>query len=100
MPTFFADGDIAVMLADIGRPVVIAGHTIKGLIDIVSRDVLLSMGIAGISATVTSVTVQTSSLPSGTHNTEAITVDGISLKIRDMQQTGDGALTHILCEVP
>lgn len=98
MPTFFADADIAAMLADIGRPIVIGSTTLPGLIDIVGRDVLLSMGIAGISGNATTVSVQTSALPSGARNTSAITVDGVAMHIRDMQPSGDGALTHLLCE--
>lgn len=98
MPTFFADADIAAMLADIGRPIVIGSTTLPGLIDIVGRDVLLSMGIAGVSANATTVSVQTSALPSGARNKDPITVDGAAMHIRDMQASGDGALTHLLCE--
>lgn len=86
------------MLGDIGRPVVIGGNTIQGLVDYVGRDALATMGIAGVSGNVITVAVQTSALPAGTKNRSAVTVDGTSYHIRDMQSMGDGAVTHMLCE--
>lgn len=97
-PTYFEDADVAALLADIGRPVVIGGTTINGIVDYVGRDALATMNIAGVSGKVITVAVQTSALPAGTKNRSAITVDGTSYHIRDMQSIGDGAVTHLLCE--
>jgi hypothetical protein len=97
-PTYFRDADVAALLADIGRPVVIAGQTIQGLVDYVGRDALATMNVAGVSGRVITVAVQTSALPSGAKNRAAVTVDGQSFHIRDMQSMGDGAVTHLLCE--
>jgi hypothetical protein len=100
VPTFFRDSDIPTLLADFGRPVVIGSTNLVGIVDYVGRDVLPSMNISGISAEVITVAVQTSALPTGAVNNAAITVDGASFKIRDMQSVGDGAVTHILCVKP
>jgi hypothetical protein len=98
VPTYLEDADIATMLADIGRPIIIGTMTLNGLIDIVGRDALFAMGVAGVSGETITVVVQTSAIPAGTKNKGAITVDGRAMHIRDMQASGDGATTHILCE--
>lgn len=99
---FYGDADIPAMLADFGVAVVIAGSpptTMLGIVDYVGKDVLLSQGVSGVSGTEITVTVQTSKLPLGLKNKHLLTVDGKSMRIRDQNQEGDGALTKLLCEV-
>jgi hypothetical protein len=99
---FYGDADIPLLLAaDFGVAVRIAGMSvdIPGIPDYVGKDVLLASGISGISATDIVVSVQTSILPKPLRNKTALTVDGASMKLRDSLQTGDGAITHLLCEV-
>ncbi len=98
MPAYFGDADLAPLLADMGRPVQINGKTVQGIVDYVGKDALAVMGIAGISGRVITVAAQTSALPSGTRNKSAVMVDGVAYHVRDMQQQGDGAMTHLLCE--
>lgn len=96
---FYGDADIPFLLGtDFGVAVVIGGAMIPGIVDNVGKDSLLSQGVSGVSGTEISVTVQTSALPKVPNRT-ALTVDGKSMRLRDQQQLGDGALTHLLCEV-
>jgi hypothetical protein len=99
MPTYYGDADIPALLADFGRPVVLAGapNLKLGLIDFVGKDVLQSMNVSGIAGTTVTVSVQTSALPSPLPMRTAITVDGAAMFIRDRLQEGDGALTHLFC---
>lgn len=94
---FFGDSDIPTLLADFGVPVVIGGKTQLGIVDYVGKDVLLSQGVSGVSGTDIVVSVQTSALPK-VPNRAPLTVDGVAMRLRDQQQTGDGAITHLICE--
>lgn len=99
MPTFFGDDDIAAIMADeegFGVPVVFGAYQGRGIVDYVGKDVLQSMGISGVSATAITVDVQTSAFP-GLTIKSVITVDGVQYSVRDRQQVGDGAETHLLC---
>jgi hypothetical protein len=100
---FYGDADIPFLLgADFGVAVVLAGaaeNPIPGIVDYVGKDVLVSQGISGVSGTDIIVTVQTSKLPASLPNRTAVTVDGKAMRIRDSQQQGDGALTHLICEL-
>lgn len=99
MPTFFGDDDLASIMEDEGGfavAVVFGSNEGRGIADYVSKDVLQSMGMSGISATVITVDIQTSAFP-GLAVSSLITVDGVNYKVRDRSQVGDGAETHILC---
>jgi hypothetical protein len=100
---FYGDADIPFLLgADFGVAVVLAGassNPIPGIVDYVGKDVLVSQGMSGVSATDIVVTVQTSALPPTLPNRTALTVDGKAMRIRDSQPQGDGALTHLICEL-
>jgi hypothetical protein len=100
---YFGDADIAFLLGnDFGVAVVVNGVTIPGIKDEVGKDQLLSQGISGVSGTDISVTVQTSALRAAQPNLPnrtAITVDGVAMRLRDQNPLGDGALTHLLCEL-
>lgn len=102
--SYFEDQDIPSLFADLGVPVVISpagapSVTTVGIPDFVGRDALNPMGAAGVSAVTITVTVQTSQLPPDLPNATPLTVDGVAMKIRDRLPEGDGALTHLLCEV-
>jgi hypothetical protein len=98
---FYGDADIPFLLGeDFGVAVSIAGgDAIPGIVDYVGKDVLVSQGVNGVSATDIVVTVQTSALPSGLKNKTLLVVDGKNMRLRDSQQQGDGALTHLICEL-
>jgi hypothetical protein len=99
---FYGDADIPFLLgADFGVAVRIAGMSqdIPGIPDYVGKDVLLSGGVSGISGTDIVISVQTSILPKPLRNRTTLTVDGASMRLRDSLQTGDGAVTHLICEV-
>lgn len=96
---FYGDADIPFLLGtDFGVAVVINATTIPGIVDYVGKDSLVSQGISGVSGTEITVAVQTSALPKVPNRTP-LTVDGKSMRIRDQQPVGDGAITHLLCEV-
>jgi hypothetical protein len=95
---FYADADIPFMMGDFGVSVVCDGVTTLGIVDYIGKDSLLSQGVSGVSGTEISVTVQTSAWPKVPNRT-AVTVDGKSMRIRDQNQEGDGALTKVLCEL-
>jgi hypothetical protein len=96
---FYGDADIPFLLGtDFGVAVVISGQTIPGIVDNVGKDSLLSQGVSGVSSTEILVYVQTSALPKVPNRT-ALTVDGKSMRLRDQNQAGDGAVTHLLCEI-
>jgi hypothetical protein len=94
---YFGDDDIPFLLAEVGVPVVIAGATFKGIVDYVGKDALGFSSVSGVSGTEITVSVQTSALPVVPNRT-ALTVDGQSMRLRDQQQVGDGAITHLICE--
>lgn len=100
---FYGDADIPLLLADFGVAVAIAGYSpavpLIGIVDYEGKDVLVSQGMGGVSGTDITVWIQTSTLPTPLRNKTLITVDGKSMRIRDQNQYGDGALTKILCEV-
>lgn len=98
---FYGDADIPLLLGeDFGVAVVIGARpAIPGVVDYVGKDVLVSQGVGGVSATDIVVTVQTSALPTPLPNRSTLlTVDGKAMRLRDSQQQGDGALTHLICE--
>lgn len=97
---FYGDADIPFLLGeDFGVAVSIAGApVIPGIVDYVGKDVLVSQGVNGVSATDIIVTVQTTALGGALRNKTLLTVDGANLRLRDSQQQGDGALTHLICE--
>jgi hypothetical protein len=98
---FYGDADIPFLLgADFGVAVVIGIRpAIPGIVDYVGKDVIQSSGVSGVSATDIVVTVQTSALPSPLPNRSTLlTVDGKAMRLRDSQQQGDGAMTHLICE--
>ena len=100
MTTFFANSDIPAMLADFGVAVVFDSVTAKGIVDYVDGVTLKENGIAGVINKAITVMLQTSAFPSLTANNavgKAITVDGVDYKIRQREQTTDGAITHLLC---
>ncbi len=99
MPTFFNDADIAKMLADIGVAFVWGSVTTQCLVDYVGQDMLRDMGITGVSGKNITVAVQTS-VVAGIKQGALCTVDGVNWKVRDTQQVGDGALTHLLLVSP
>lgn len=94
---FFGDSDIPALLADFGVPVVMGATQVLGIVDYVGKDVLVSQGVSGVSGTDIVVAVQTSAWPKVPNRT-ALTVDGVAMRLRDQQQVGDGALTHLICE--
>lgn len=102
---FYGDADIPFLLGtDFGVAVVIASNPeLPGIVDYVGKDVLQSQGVSGISATDIVVSVQTSALPGYPvplrNKTTLLTVDGVACRLRDSVQQGDGALTHLVCEV-
>lgn len=99
---FYGDADIPFLLeTDFGVAVVLAGapNLKAGIVDYVGKDVLVSQGVSGISATDIVISVQTSALPVPLPNRTPITVDGQAMRIRDSQPYGDGAMTHLLCEL-
>jgi hypothetical protein len=96
---FYGDADIPFLLSeDFGVAVVIGATHLPGIVDYMGRDVLQSLGVAGVSGTDIVVSVQTSALPTPLHNRAALTVDGKAMRLRDQQQQGDGAITHLICE--
>lgn len=98
---FYGDADIPFLLGtDFGVAVVIGGNpTIPGIKDLVGKDVIQSQGVSGVSATDIIVSVQTSALPAHLKNKTTLTVDGVAMRLRDRLQEGDGALTHLVCEL-
>ncbi|SRR5579863_2469496 len=104
MTTFFEEADTAAIFADaltrgLGVAVVIGSSNLVGIVDYVGKDVLASMGVASVSGRTITVSIQTSTLPSPLPNrSTTLTVDGVSYRLRDSLQQGDGALTHLLCE--
>lgn len=99
---FYGDADIPFLLGeDFGVPVLLAGMSdpIPGIVDYVGKDVLVSQGVNGVSGTDIVVTVQTSALGGSPRNKTLLTVDGTAMRLRDSQQQGDGALTHLICEL-
>jgi len=103
MPTY-ADNDLAAIIADaqatgMAVTIVIGTTQLSGFVDFEGRDVLLSGGVSGASATDITVAVQTSALPSGgLKNRTPLTVDGAPMRLRDSQLRGDGGLTYLTCE--
>ena len=103
--TFFGDADLSAMMADaleIGAAVAVVIGTndpIPGFVDEEGRNVLLSGGIGGASATDIVVTVQTSALPASLPNRTALTVDSRNMRLRDSQPHDDGAMPRLICEL-
>lgn len=95
---FYADADIPFMMGDFGVSVVCGSTETLGIVDNVGKDSLVSQSVSGVSGTEITVTVQTSKWPKVPNRT-ALTVDGKSMRLRDQNPVGDGALTHLLCEV-
>lgn len=99
---FYADADIPLLLADFGVAVIVGSTPLLGIVDYVGKDVLAAGGISGISGTDILVTMQTSALPGYPtplrNKSTLVTVDGVACRLRDSQQVGDGALTHLICE--
>ena len=100
---FYGDADIPFIMGDWGVAVAIAGYSpiipLVGIVDREGKDVLNSQGVGGVSGTDITVWIQTTTLPANLRNKTLITVDGASMRIRDQNPHGDGALTRILCEV-
>jgi hypothetical protein len=98
---FYGDADIPFLLGeDFGVAVSInGGDPIPGIKDFVGKDVLVSQGVNGVSATEITVSVQTTALPPNLRNKTLLTVDGVAMRLRDSQAQGDGAITHLLCEL-
>jgi len=86
---------ISLELKKVGKDVSAAGNSTKGAVDRFSVPVLMGEG-SHVVALVLRVTIETGTLP-GIYTGIPISVDGESLIVREAKQTGDGALTEILC---
>ena len=87
------DGDIDMMLADFGEPVVFGGFTGKGLLDSIDEAVLARGGQHQIGRMKT-LTVRTSAFP-GIAVGSIITISGATCKVRDRMAEGDGRITRL-----
>jgi hypothetical protein len=98
---YFADADLPFLLGeDFGVLVVIGvAPAFPGIVDKVGKDVLTSSGASGVSGVDITVSVQTSVLPANLKNRATLTVDGVAMRLRDQNPQGDGAITHLLCEL-
>lgn len=91
---YYREEDIALLLADSGQDVSVAGVTTKGFverktIEVVEGGETFAMGIE------IRVTVKSDSLPGLAVGVD-LSVDGIVHKVREFKRIGDGALTEIL----
>lgn len=95
--TYFQEEDIAGLLDEpgIGVDVTAGEATTKGILDTADEELLRGEGTHLIGKGIV-VTLKTDSLP-GLKIGDPITVDGRAYVVRDKLQTGDGALTRVLC---
>lgn len=96
----FGASDIPALLADTGVDVIFGAVTVKGLLDREVPEALLPIEESGgVAETVSSVVIKTGSLP-GIAGGSAITVDGVSWKVRSVRPMEDGELTMLLVRRP
>lgn len=97
MTTYFDEGDIDGMLADMGVPVTFGAYSALALVDSADELLLAGGGLPGVIGTKIVITFKTSALP-GLAVGSAITIDGASYTVRSRASQGDGAVTQAFCE--
>ena len=93
----YGSSDLAFMLADFGEVVVFGAYTTKGLLDHETdlQDMGGQMAIVGDTI---ALTYAAASLP-GLKKASALTVAGVSYKVREIHKKEDGALCVAFLEV-
>lgn len=89
--------DHAVFFQDFGVTVTIGATSIQGNVDKLGRNALQGQGVSGVSGVQITVEVWTADLPTIAAK-GSLTVNGISMKLRERNPFDDGNLTHLLCE--
>ena len=92
------DTDVGVFFGDMGVVVSVGSDCTTGLID--ANDLTDAQAFPGAPVRVidaqTVVTIAVGSLPSIARDRQ-ITVDGVVMRVREMQQEKDGALMYVYC---
>jgi len=95
--TYYNEAEIQAMLNEFGVDVTIAGVTAKGIVDRVDEELMVGLETHGIGKSIM-VTVTSAAFPGLTNEAMAI-VDGVSYKVTNIMQIGDGALKRFICAV-
>lgn len=95
---FYGDGDVDVMLRDLGVPIVHGTESGNGLVDTFTEEMLRGEDLA-LSGRIIAVLVKSTAFPTITVGSP-ITIEGVAHKVRHPPQAvDDGALTRLLCKV-
>lgn len=94
------DDDNSVFFSDFAVPVVFGTQTAKGLVDAYDNRDSLGAGEVDIADRITDVTVPSAAFSPFPKRGDALTVNAASMKVRDLVQEKDGALTHLLVVKP
>jgi hypothetical protein len=94
----FGDEDLCVFFSDFAVPLVFNGVAAKGLVDSYDQD--LSPNGVSLQGRVTDVTLPSSAWSPFPKQGATVTVDGKDMKVRDIAQEKDGAISHLYMVKP
>lgn len=92
--TYFGTSDLPSMLAGFGVPVVWGSITAKGIVDVVDLQLFSDTNIS-ITGKEKTLTVQTETF-AGLKEGDRLTIEGITHRVIQTRQQGDGALMAVL----
>lgn len=96
----FGDTDLTTFFADFGVPCIFGGVSVNCLVDAYDQNDSMSLSDVNVADRITDVTARYNAWSPFPKRGQSITVNAVAMKVREVVQEKDGALTHIYAVLP